>query len=204
LLKAAHPKGPYVLMGLCIAGALAAEVARQLQAGGDEVRLVVTYDTWRPGFTKSQSLLDRIALEVMDRVDVHVRRWKNVRKSDMTASEWLLSFKFAYALAELAVKLGLLKEAPKRATGWTPPWFQRHLLNARKDYENPGFAGDLIVFKSEQTPRGPLFDAQMGWRDAGGGHVIVHDARGGHLTMLSEPNAPEIAANIKAALETTS
>ena len=112
--------------------------------------------------------------------------------------------KFAYAIAEFAVKLGLLKEPPKRATGWTPPWFQRHLLNARKNYENPGFAGDLIVFKSEQTPRGPLFDPQMGWRDTSGGHVIVHDARGGHLTMLSEPNAPAIAASIKAALETAS
>ncbi len=204
LLKAAHPTGPYILMGLCIAGALAAEVARQLQAGGDDVRLVVTYDTWRPGFTKSQSLLDRIALDVVDRIDVHVRRWKNFRKGEMTASEWLMSFKFAYAIAEFAVKLGLLKEPPKRATGWTPPWFQRHLLNARKNYENPGFAGDLIVFKSEQTPRGPLFDPQMGWRDTSGGHVIVHDARGGHLTMLSEPNAPAIAASIKAALETAS
>lgn len=199
LLKAAHPTGPYHLMGLCIAGALAVEVARQLQAGGDDVNVVITYDTWRPGYAKTLSLPHRLVLNLSDRIDVHIRRWESFRRGGITVSEWAVSFKFMNALIALALKLKIIKSAPERTAAWSPPWFQQHLLKARRTIDS--FSGDLMVFKSEETPRGPLFDPYMGWRATDKGRVMIYDVKGGHLSMLAAPNAGDVAAKIKAVLD---
>jgi amino acid adenylation domain-containing protein len=49
-VRAARPRGPYVLGGHCYGGLIALEMARQLQAEGERVEAVVMVDTPAPGF----------------------------------------------------------------------------------------------------------------------------------------------------------
>ncbi len=193
LLKIAHPKGPYILTGLCIAGSLAVEVARQLQAAGDTVEAVIAYDAWRPGYTKSLPLHQRLAIGLADRLDVHARRWRSFQKGDLSFEEWATSFKFMQKFADIALKLNLLKQAPKLAESFDPPWYQRHLVNAREGYMVNAYEGDLLLFKSEQALRGPYFDADLGWARITNGRTELHGATGNHLSMLAEPNAEGVA-----------
>ena len=50
-IREVQPVGPYYLMGTCIGGVVAYEMAQQLRAAGQEVRLLVLQETWMPRTT---------------------------------------------------------------------------------------------------------------------------------------------------------
>jgi thioesterase domain-containing protein len=53
-IRAAQPHGPYVLVGTGAAGTVAVAMARQLEAAGEEVRLLLV-DAWNPALHMPQS-----------------------------------------------------------------------------------------------------------------------------------------------------
>ena len=62
-----QPKGPYLVGGHCLGGAVAFEIAQQLQTDGEEVESVVLIDSYRPGAlpeTPLVSLQNRLQLGV--------------------------------------------------------------------------------------------------------------------------------------------
>ncbi len=197
LLKQAHPKGPYVLMGLCVAGVLAIEVARQLRANGDTVEAVIVYDAWRPGYTRGLPWRHRFMLTLEDRLGVHGRRWQSFLRGEMTFVQWLSSFKFMTAILDFAVKTGMIAKAPKRAEAFDAPWYHHHLVKARSSFTVPETEGQLLVLRSEQMPKGALFDHNLGWRDGAKGRVSVREAAGTHVSILSEANAPAVAGIVE-------
>ena len=48
-MRMVQPKGPYLVGGHCLGGAVAFEIAQQLQAAGEDVASVVLIDSYRPG-----------------------------------------------------------------------------------------------------------------------------------------------------------
>lgn len=48
-MRMVQPKGPYLVGGHCLGGAVAFEIAQQLQADGEDVESVVLIDAYRPG-----------------------------------------------------------------------------------------------------------------------------------------------------------
>jgi amino acid adenylation domain-containing protein len=52
-IRAAQPRGPYMLGGWCVGGIAALEIAQLLQAQGQEVKLMVLLDTERPSFSRT-------------------------------------------------------------------------------------------------------------------------------------------------------
>lgn len=47
-MRCVQPRGPYLLVGECIGGSFALEMAKQITAAGEHVERVVLLDTWRP------------------------------------------------------------------------------------------------------------------------------------------------------------
>jgi thioesterase domain-containing protein len=111
----------------------------------------------------------------------------------MTFVQWLSSFKFTTAILDFAVKTGMIANAPKRAEAFDAPWYHHHLVKARASLTVPETEGQLLVLRSEQMPKGALFDHNLGWRDGAKGRVSVREASGTHVSILSEANAPAIA-----------
>ena len=62
-MRMVQPKGPYLVGGHCLGGAVAFEIAQQLQTDGEDIESVVMIDSYRPGelpetrFVKLQSRL---------------------------------------------------------------------------------------------------------------------------------------------------
>ncbi|MBX2864953.1 MAG: alpha/beta fold hydrolase [Leptolyngbyaceae cyanobacterium MAG.088] len=48
-MRMVQPKGPYLVGGHCLGGAVAFEIAQQLQADGEDVASIVLIDSYRPG-----------------------------------------------------------------------------------------------------------------------------------------------------------
>jgi thioesterase domain-containing protein len=58
-IRAVQPEGPYILGGLCLGGVLAYEMASQLRAAGEEIRLLVVIDPPNPSNTRDHGSLAR-------------------------------------------------------------------------------------------------------------------------------------------------
>ncbi|MEM1256115.1 MAG: alpha/beta fold hydrolase [Cyanobacteria bacterium P01_H01_bin.21] len=56
-MRMVQPKGPYLVGGHCLGGAVAVEIAQQLQAEGDTVASVVLIDSYRPGELPETALM---------------------------------------------------------------------------------------------------------------------------------------------------
>ncbi|MFG6094647.1 alpha/beta fold hydrolase [Leptothoe sp. ISB3NOV94-8A] len=56
-MRMVQPKGPYLVGGHCLGGAVAFEIAQQLQADGEDVASVVLIDSYRPGELPETALM---------------------------------------------------------------------------------------------------------------------------------------------------
>ncbi len=58
-MRNVQPRGPYRVAGWCAAGPLAVEIARQLPLAGDEVAMLLLFDSWLPGYPESLAKIAR-------------------------------------------------------------------------------------------------------------------------------------------------
>jgi amino acid adenylation domain-containing protein len=58
-MRRVQPRGPYRVAGWCAAGPLAVEIARQLLLEGDEVAMLLLFDSWLPGYPESLAKIER-------------------------------------------------------------------------------------------------------------------------------------------------
>jgi acetoacetyl-CoA synthetase len=192
-IKARQPNGPYYLCGYSFGGLVAFEMARRLSESGDEVGLLGLFDTlpnflgwplpvWR---TVVQRRMDRLASRV---AAAPIRTWPAAalqaagractrRRGHPTQTELaspLLSFlKTAPA--------GVLKVA---ASG----------LIASARYRPRFYPGELTLFIPAER-NSALPSPRDFWCKHARALSIVN-AAGGHLTMLSMPNATTAAASL--------
>ena len=198
LIREAQPHGPYTLIGLCVAGAIAYEAAQQLTAQGEEPPTLIMFDSWAPGHTQSLPWLMRQRRRVAEWLFYHHDRLKLLFRSEITLGNFLGSYKIVQRVAELAGKLGLIKPMPKSEALWRPG-FEDYLLRARQAYRAKPYRGDVLIFRSDEFPKGePLFDDEFGWTGLIGGRLHVTDVDGGHLTMCMGDNATVVARMIEA------
>src|SRR5262249_24350348 len=55
-IREVQPEGPYYLIGLCMGGVVAYEMAQQLHAAGQQVGLLGLLETWPPGPASARQL----------------------------------------------------------------------------------------------------------------------------------------------------
>ncbi len=193
LVRSARPHGPYVLMGLCVAGCIAYEVARRLRAAGEEVPLVVMADTWRPGFIDGLPPFRSLLFGMGYRWHVAMHHLRMLRAGRTT----LMSVLHTYPRIR---RSGLFRwlEA-KRGEGeilgkedWSNRWFLPTLERLRDRYVVGPTSGTLALVQSEETHI-PFADARMGWAPFARGGLVRRRVAGWHADMFKEPGARAMA-----------
>jgi thioesterase domain-containing protein len=224
-VKKIQPRGPYLLGGLCIGGFVAFEMARQLEASGEQVGLLALMDAAYANATHKsvakrrmhqfQAVLDPTASETSrvksaERViGAASRKIKNLLTYEATTRS-----KRALKRAKIhALRYAVDRQLP-------PPPFARGLTVddvlrfAEKEYETPsvypGTVHLLLATKTDpvleenginDTPYQELFEQKhVGW-DGKVAALHVHEVSGGHSSMLQSPNVAEIAAIIHERLD---
>jgi thioesterase domain-containing protein len=81
-------------------------------------------------------------------------------------------------------------------------WFLDHILHARASYVPKPFEGDVILFKSDDCPKGRLFDAHLGWGGLVKGRLQSYHVGGSHLAACVGPRAAVVAGHIESFLGT--
>ncbi|HKH45186.1 MAG TPA: thioesterase domain-containing protein, partial [Thermoanaerobaculia bacterium] len=177
-----QPVGPYLLGGWSLGGAVAYEMARQLEAQGETVERLVLIDSYAPGPLWQQDLDDRALVEMFanDLAQLSGMGGQALPHPTEDALAWLA----ARAEAE-----GLLPPGQGAAE------LQRRFATFAANYRAmAGYAGGpcaapLIMVRAAESAGEP----DGGWVQVAGRGVEVREIAGDHYTLLREPAVEDLA-----------
>ncbi|WP_068084555.1 condensation domain-containing protein [Novosphingobium rosa] len=205
MIRLARPRGPYVLFGLCILGALALEAARILRAEGEEVPLVVLVDTYRPGYRENMSFLDHQirAWQVRARSFADLRQ--RVASGELTMAQWIDNYRLARRLRITAMlaRLGLTTPGPRHdPMADNNRWFPEEvLLPSQAAFDLEPYDGDVLFFRNREMQPGRLFPYDFGWAGHISGRFDLLDVPGNHDTIFRPEGAAVMGPAIRRRLE---
>jgi amino acid adenylation domain-containing protein len=194
-LRQVQPHGPYQLAGWCAAGPLAVEMAHQILLTGENVSLLVLFDSWLPEYEDSLAAIDSsnaLVKNVGHRLARHYRKMRGQSATERIKYLWAASRRAA-------------KEARDRF--YVNHWARMASLSEALNVPLPEFMynsslqvfGALRKFKTQGIPlRITLIsasDSQIagaspdhGWGRVAQFGVEVHSAPGDHETMFRGNN----------------
>ena len=192
-LRQVQPQGPYLLGGFSGGGLTAWEMARQLEAAGEEVSLLVLLDTplpVRPSLTRPDKALIKLA-ELREKGPGYLVEWAKTRweweKTKRLAPEAAGTAQFHNAEIEAAFRAAIgIYDLPQRSGAtvmYRPPLDRKwQVTNGRwvssaKEYVFPD--NDLTRFAPA---------------------LQVVEVPGDHDSMVLEPNVRVLAARMRAAI----
>ncbi|MAC26252.1 MAG: polyketide synthase [Sandaracinus sp.] len=198
-MRIVQPKGPYFVGGFSGGGYTALEIARQLEAEGERVDLLVMLDT------PSRLLPEK--LSVRDRAQVQIQRFE--QKGIAYVAEW--------AQNRLEWEMGKIRkrfEEPEELsqTEFHDKAIEAAFYRALGRYEIPRWDKRMILFRpplEKAYVLGPdrflNRDREFVYPDNGWSrfcdHVEVHEVPGDHDSMVLEPNVRVMASRLRAILE---
>jgi len=200
LIRRVHPQGPYLLMGWCVAGTLAFEIARQLMAAKQTVAHLFLVDSWVPGYFKRQAVGRRLIGAYSLRWQQLLADWRAWRTGRMNRAEFLAN---RLTLQRLLQLFPLSRSGAARAAAQTVPtpesydrWLLEHLQACNARYEPRPYGGHISLIRSTREPTGWLFDPNAGWSPFATEGVNLTLVEGNHFTMFQEPGVAQMAEAI--------
>jgi thioesterase domain-containing protein/acyl carrier protein len=204
LIREAQPHGPYILIGLCVAGLIAYEAARQLRQAGEPVALVVMADTWCPGYVVRPSFLQRILFNFNRRLIYRRHTLALLKSGSIRIDQFLATTRLATwnRLMRLLSRLRLIEDPSKLTEeGLEDRWFLPALVSARNNYQAPVSTGDVVLLESEVLPLADFVDPTMGWSSLVTGHLLHYRLPGWHDRMFHDEGATIITEHLRPLLD---
>ncbi|WP_395066890.1 condensation domain-containing protein [Paraburkholderia silvatlantica] len=194
LIRLIQPRGPYILMGYCVLGAMALEAAHQLRREGETVELVVLTDSWCPGYRETMPWYDRLLRKLQVRMDDIPRDYRLAKRGEMSMIAFLQQFRTVrwLHLTQLAVKFGILKNDGANNMIDDNLWYGRNIGYMREQqvrYRPKPYDGNVQIFRSGQVLKGRLFAHDMGWGEVVSGKLVVTEVPGMHNQMFRAAGA---------------
>jgi thioesterase domain-containing protein len=195
-VRAVQPRGPYLLGGWSMGGSLAFELARQLQAQGEEVGLLALIDTYAsalPGGVVEPEWLEPARLGAL-----FYRDLLRAAGADLPCSEEELSRlapdEALRVLEEAGRAAAALPESGMQSLRTLRQVFESNVRAAWSYVPRP-YEGALLSFEASEATR------PHGWGALARGGVEVHTLEGDHYALLRGPGVKALAARLKEALE---
>ena len=202
-MRAVLPRGPYFVGGASFGGKVAFEMARRLEAEGEEVALLALFDTFAPGTGAGRPLrvLMRHGLaRFFARVDYHMEnlllqkeRGEYIRKKARTVRRRIRSrlWQIVYRLfAEYSKPMPRTLRSVREAG-----YFANRRFVARP------YGGRVTLFRAAIRSVADSTGRDMGWGALASGGVEVHHVAGDHENMLVEPHVRLLARELRAAID---
>ncbi|MFD2371950.1 amino acid adenylation domain-containing protein [Brevibacillus sp. GCM10020057] len=172
-IREVQPKGPYHLIGFCLGGAIAYEMAQQLLQEGERVGLLTILNYVNPGLP-ALGLARKIyrSVRLMFRLPRHLRD--------------------PFVLQKLRYAVQVLKK-----TGDDTSFEQaniQELVAAMRQYRPKPYPGRLLLIRA-MTQLHPV--SRLGWETTETGEIEEHCMAADHGTLLKEPNATLLAKYIQ-------
>ena len=210
-IKRVQPRGPYHLGGASFGGLVAYEMSRLLRERGEEVALLVLFDTYAPGYPRLLPRTSKMSVKfwaVVQRVQHHTAtirmlesdaRWSYiVAKTRKARNQFRRSIKNGRKILKRRVLKSLGRPLPEALKET-----QNAIIVASRTYRPRPYSGDITLFRATQQPRGIYKDLTLGWRDLASGALEIHEVAGSHGTLVVEPRVRFVVDKLKHYLQTT-
>jgi thioesterase domain-containing protein len=201
-LRELQPAGPYFIGGRSLGGTIAFEMARQLNAQGQEIGLLALLDSYPVGHARlleADSLSAR-ARRFLRRVGAHVANMRNLPLRDKLG---YLIDKSQYAPIRIKSTIWRTIYRSYQSLGQQVPralcdveefnWLAAH------EYVPHFYEGRITFFWASSDLRAK-FDLLEGWQALARGGMEVHEIPGTHLDMIKDPHVAELAKKLDACL----
>jgi thioesterase domain-containing protein/acyl carrier protein len=202
LINRVQPTGPYNLMGWCVAGALAFEIARQLVQANKQVTSLYLMDSWVPRYIQRQPPLRRFIADYSLRWQQVRADWRLVKQKRQVIRDFLNNRNGIKALRTLWNRISnRLDDSDDIAANKElsredyDKWLLQYLQSITIKYVPGRYPGRLTLFRSLEEPTGWLFDPLAGWGAFADSVELVMVA-GDHYTMFQEAGAQQMAERI--------
>jgi thioesterase domain-containing protein len=182
------PHGPYYLMGWSFGGTMAFEVARQLEARGEKVQLVLLLDSRCPGSGRRK----RSVAETVGLFRCHLSTLNGPRRA---------AFFRDLVINKLRFMLSSIKRnfETKRKDDTTP--LMEATRQAAAKYQPGCYGGRVVLFQAEDWNFDPGFryapDLTFGWGKWVRGGLEIIPVPGDHKSMLDEPAVSKVAERMR-------
>jgi aspartate racemase len=198
-IRLVQSEGPYYLIGMCMGGVIAYEMAQQLHAVGQQVGLLVLLETWVPETTAARQLrLEGRSLSAMRFVVDRLRLyWETFTQlSGRERRQYLLGR--LQLLKEILVQRDLFRGA--RGEFHLGIVTQANHL-AFQQYKPQVYSGPVALFCAEGRQVAPAYDYRLAWRELITGKFEVYSVPGDNSgQMLMMPQVRLLAAQLKTCL----
>ena len=186
-IRSVQPTGPYALVGHSFGGFLAFDIARRLDALGEQVELLGLIDT----------AVHHRWLSPLDRASFLIMRPIRYART-MLRSPWTELPRY---LRKVAARAGLGEPDPS-----VPPLIRERIATGWEGwaaYRPRPYAGAVTLFRAEYRDGG-ISDALTIWREVAQGGLTVEHVPGGHDDALVEPNVDVLAERLSVQLTNAS
>jgi thioesterase domain-containing protein/acyl carrier protein len=189
-IRALQPDGPYFLVGNCIGGIVAYEIARQLEATGEKAALLVLMDTSLPSL---RNYLRYRAIRLTQRVQnfyLRLRRYHfrtRTRHHFARIRELTWNKRVGYFISET-------REAFPKTRNLVAILVPIHVeagsdhvrvgyIDALQRHRPRPYQGEVVMLNSETTGSA---DPTLGWKNLVGGGIDVHKIPGDHEAYIRQ------------------
>ena len=186
-IKTIQPNGPYFLGGYSFGGVVAFEMAKQLQEQGEQVGILVLFDSCRLGYSWRAPFIKRLYLHLNNIVQQGpAYLWKKtVRWSYWRKQHFQNTYnRYLEEVVNLPETDKYLKSIDAN-------------IQAGREYIFSPYLGRAVLLRTEDKNRdeaiGTKYDPQFGWGDIVAQGLDIHYIPGSHLDLLNEPNVQVLA-----------
>jgi amino acid adenylation domain-containing protein len=175
-IRKVQAEGPYRIGGYSFGGLVAYEMARVLEAQGEQVALLALFDSY-PG-----------------KVETRAEQMKSLMSLPLTERLGFLFKKGTFVLMTLRkrIEMRFLPRALRNV--------RRACSKAATEYDVKPYSGRVTLFRVREKSAGSLNDPYaIWWRMAGRG-VELREISGDHLSLLKEPQVRFLAEELAQAL----
>lgn len=175
-LKILKAEGPYILAGGSMGGLIALEVARRLKAAGDEIEMLIMFDTFGPNFDLKKYQPNR-------KISLINRIYKSIN--------YRLKIFFNLNLVRFRRNLGL--KIPIKSLLVE---IEHKNYNSIWNYHPRPYQGDIILIRSHLEEQGWYSDPKLGWDGVIAGNIEKHFMDGVHESFIENPELIKILKKI--------
>lgn len=198
-MKHVQPAGPYNLLGICMGGIVAFEIARQLHEANDEVGALIMVDAWPPEYIAPSRWSSRLGQQVSFVADGVSRHWKTLWEQPNSER-----------LQYLRDKMGIVSEMIKKRDVYRG---EQHVLRAdlvkaanqtaAALYQPKPYAGSMHLILTRDNRHGASDDVRLQWQEYATGGCEVKWVPGiDSGSLLREPYVGEFVRVLQKTLYT--
>lgn len=198
LIQKRQPHGPYLLVGFCMGGMVAFEMAQQLKRDGHEVSFLGMVQATMPGFPAPGLQSRRMHL---------ARNWYMIRTIGEFGVARVAGGLLGYSRQK---RQQVLDRVAALLTGWVstssqlPEETQRvnsHVMYAYRPAPYPGYIHMFLARDCYESAGIPAaLDPRRRWQDIATSGGDVHVLPGNHDSILIQPHARNLAEAIRSSL----